>query len=90
MTAAARAAFLSAWVLGVGLLAVRLEVEDVRAGVRIRDLMIQRDAKLERFRRLEARFNRRVSPDLLEKDLPEEFREAPGEGGETRAAHERA
>lgn len=75
MTATARAAFLFAWVLAIGLWAVCLEVENTRAGVRIRNLMIERDTRVERFRRLEMRFNRLVSPDLLEKRLPEEFRE---------------
>ena len=74
MTASLRAALISFWVLGTGLLAVDLEVENVRCGVRIRQLMLERDARLERVRRLEMRYNRMVSPDLLEKKLPEEFR----------------
>jgi len=83
MTAAARAGFISLWVLGVGLLAVHLEVEHVRSGKRLRDLLIERDAQLESFRRLEMRFNRMVSPDLLEKALPEEFRPTAGREGES-------
>ena len=75
MTATTRAAFISLWVLAVGLAAVYLEIENVHSGVRIRELMIERDHRLERFRRLEMRFNRMVSPDLLEKRLPDEFRE---------------
>jgi hypothetical protein len=74
VTAATRAAMICAWILAVGLSAVWLEVENVRAGVSIRNLMIERDAHVERFRRLEMRFNRMASPDLLEKKLPEEFR----------------
>ncbi len=73
MTAAARAGLVSFWILAVGLTAVFLEVENVRAGVRIRSLMIDRDARVERFRRLEMRFNHLASPDLLEKRLPVEF-----------------
>ncbi len=76
MTAAARAALISAWILAVGLTAVGLEVENVRAGVRIRNLMMERDSRVEKFRRLEMRFNRMASPDLLERRLPEDFRSA--------------
>lgn len=75
MTASLRAALISFWVLGTGLLAVNLEVENVRCGVRIRQLLLERDSRLERVRRLEMRYNCMVSPDLLEKKLPEEFRE---------------
>jgi hypothetical protein len=74
MTASLRAFLISLWVLGTGLLAVDLEVENVRSGVRIRQLLLERDARLERVRRLEMRYNRMVSPDLLEKKLPEDFR----------------
>ena len=76
VTAAARAALISAWILAVGLIAVGLEVENVRAGVRIRNLMMERDSRVEKFRRLEMRFNRMASPDLLERRLPEDFRSA--------------
>jgi|SoiMethySBSTD1v2_1073268.scaffolds.fasta_scaffold70303_2 hypothetical protein len=75
MTAATRALLVSFWILAVGLTAVLLEVEDVRAGVRIRSLLIEKDSRIERFRRLELRFNRMASPDLLQKRLPEDFRE---------------
>lgn len=79
MTATTRAAFISAWILGVGLLAVHLEVQNVHSGARIRTLLIERDARVENFRRLEMRFNRMVSPDLLEKNLPKEFRPTASE-----------
>ena len=75
MTAATRALLVSFWILAVGLTAVLLEVEDVRAGVRIRSLLIEKDSRIERFRWLELRFNRMASPDLLQKRLPEDFRE---------------
>ncbi len=78
MTAAARAGLISFWILAVGITAVFLEVENVRAGVRIRNLLMDRDARVERFRRLEMRFNQMASPDLLEKKLPDEFRPADG------------
>jgi hypothetical protein len=74
MTVTARAAWISVWLVAIGLAAVWLEVENVRAGVRLRDLMLERDARTERFRRLEIRFNRMVSPDLLQKGLPPELR----------------
>ena len=74
MTAAARAALISFWILAVGLAAVGLEVEKVRSGVKIRNLFLDRDARVERFRRLEMRFNHMASPDLLERKLPEELR----------------
>ena len=73
MTAAARGALIALWVLAVGLTAVYLEVEETRRGVRIRDLLIERDVRLEKIRRLELKYNTMVSPDLLEERLPDEF-----------------
>ena len=78
MTAAARGGIVSAWILAVGLATVGLEVENVRAGARIRELYLERDARTEKVRRLEMRYNRMVSPDLLEKKLPPEM--SSGEG----------
>jgi hypothetical protein len=78
MTAAARAGFISIWILAVGLLAVTIEVENVRSGARIRDLHVQLDAGTERVRRLELRYNRLLSPDLLERGLPPEMEERKG------------
>lgn len=74
MTAAARGALIAIWIVGIGVLAVYLEVENVRSGIRIRNLLIERDARVEKFRRLEMRFNLMASPDVLERSLPEEFR----------------
>ena len=74
MTAAARSTLISAWILLVGLGAVFLEVENVRSGVRIRDLLREKEARMEKLRRLEMRFNHMASPDLLEKSLPDEFK----------------
>lgn len=76
MTASLRATLISMWVLGIGLFAVHLEIENVRSGKLLRELLIEREARLESFRRLEMRFNRMVSPDLLERALPEDFRPA--------------
>ena len=84
MTAAARGALISLWLLVVGLTAVYLEVEETRRGVRIRDLLIERDVRLEKIRRLELKYNTMVSPDLLEERLPEEFQADDKAGRNTR------
>ena len=80
MTGTARAALISLCVLIVGLLAVHLEVENTRCGVRIRQLLKERDDRLEKIRRLETRYNLLVSPDVLETRLTEDF--GPVEGSE--------
>jgi hypothetical protein len=77
VTAAVRAGLIAIWLLVVGLAAVHLEVENVRSGARTRDLLLERDAHMERLRRLEMRYNRLVSPDLLEKGLPSEMKDEP-------------
>ena len=69
-----RTAFLAAWLLGVGLLATGLEAQRIRIGYRINNLLRQRESLVERIRRLEIRYNRMVSPDLLLREVPEEFR----------------
>lgn len=76
MSGIVRGLLISAWVLAIGLCAVYLEVEHVRSGVVIRQLMLERDARIERFRRLEMRFNEKASPDRLERQLPEELKVA--------------
>ena len=68
-----RTAVLSVWLLGIGLLAVSLEAQRIRIGHRIYSLLEQREALIERVRRLEIRYNRMVSPDLLWRELPESF-----------------
>ena len=68
-----RTAFLSIWLLAIGLVAVSLEAERIRIGHRIHYLLGQREVLKERIRRLEIRYNRMVSPDLLERELPEMF-----------------
>ncbi len=68
-----RTSLLSAWLLGVGLLAVCMEAERIRIGHRIHTLLGQREVLIERVRRLEVRYNRMVSPDLLSKELPDSF-----------------
>lgn len=73
MTATVRAAFVSACLLVIGLAAVHLEVETTRCGIRIRKLLKEQDASLERLRRLEIRYSRMVSPDVLSKRVAEDF-----------------
>ena len=73
MSATVRAALISIFLVAIGLAAVHLEVEQTRRGVHLRELLKARDTSLEAIRRLETRYNRLVSPDLLEKRLPEDF-----------------
>ena len=68
-----RAAMLAVCLLTVGLLAVSFEAHGIRIGHRIQNLLRQQEAQLERVRRLEIRYNRMVSPDLLLRELPVEF-----------------
>jgi len=68
-----RTTLFAAWLLGIGLVAVGLESERIRIGHRIHNLLNQRDSLIERVRRLEVRYNRMVSPDLLERQLPDSF-----------------
>lgn len=73
MNGVVRAALIFVCVLAVGLLAVHLEVENMRRGIRIRDLLEAREAAYERLRRLEIRYNRMISPDILEQRLEDDF-----------------
>lgn len=68
-----RSVLLSAWLLCVGLLTVSLESERIRIGHRIQGLLGRREVLIERVRRLEIRYNRMVSPDLLDRELPDSF-----------------
>lgn len=79
MTATVRAACISVCLFAVGTAAVHLEIENVRRGVRIRRLLKEEDASLERLRRLEIRYSRMTSPDVLSKRFEEDFE--PGGGG---------
>ena len=78
-----RAGCIALAVLGIGLAAVYLEVEGVRCGTRVRQLMLEKEASVERVRTLQARYNRLLSPDVLERDLPEGFlmSDGPPDGG---------
>jgi hypothetical protein len=68
-----RTLILSAWLLGVGTLCICLESQRIRVGHRINSLLHQREVMVERVRRLEIRYNRMVSPDLLLRELPDSF-----------------
>ncbi len=68
-----RTAVISVWLLVVGLLSVSLECKRIRVGHRIHDLFRQEEEMVERIRRLEIRYNSLVSPDRLERRLPESF-----------------
>ena len=74
MSAGVRAILISFWVLVIGLTSVSLEVEEVRSGARVTELLLKEEDLLEEVRLLELRYNRMLSPDLLQKDLPPEFR----------------
>jgi hypothetical protein len=83
MTPGLRAVLIAAWVLAIGLIAVLFEVDELRGGARVRRLVLQEEDLLEDVRLLELRYNRMLSPDLLDKDLPLELRgEAPQKGQE--------
>jgi hypothetical protein len=73
MNLVVRAMLLAAWLLGIGLIAVCLESERIRIGHRIHYQLGQREKLIERVRRLEIRYNELVSPDLLEKRVPDSF-----------------
>lgn len=72
-----RALLVALWVVVLGLAAVTLEVEEVRTGGRIRQLLLKREVLVERIRQLELRYNRMLSPDELARTLPEEFCSIP-------------
>ena len=81
-----RATVLCGWLLAIGLVAVGLEAERIRIGHRIHQLLLQRESLVERIRRLEVQYNCMVSPDILERGLPESFERsvrlaAAGQGG---------
>ncbi len=75
MSSGLRAILLALIVLTVGLGAVYLGVENVRCGVRVRQLLLQEEAWREKNRRQEAEINRQLSPDVLAPDCPPEFRQ---------------
>ena len=71
-------AILAVFLLVVGLSAVHLEIRNVQTGVRIRELLEAEEAAVERLRRLQMEHHARVSPDVLERTLPAEYRTPAG------------
>jgi len=65
---------LAGWFLATGLTAVYFEVETVNCGARVQGLLKERDALIDEVRRKELKYNELLSPDVLERDLSEEFR----------------
>ena len=79
MSPGVRAILLALIVLAIGLGTVYLEVETLRCGVRVRELLLEEERLREQNRRREAEINRRFSPDVLALELPPELRETPAE-----------
>ena len=57
------------WILAIGLLCVAMEVSQIRIGHRVQQKYQRYDKLFEEVRRLEIRYNRLLSPDLLEKEF---------------------
>lgn len=89
MTPGVRALLLALVVLVVGLEAVHVEVERVRSGVRLRELLIEKEERRERLRRMETRFLTACSPDLLLKELPPELPRDPEDADDSEDDEER-
>lgn len=85
MSATTAAVLVAVWILGIGILAVYFEVESVHAGLRVNDLMADGTRLADRVRRWQMRYNEKLSPDVLEERLPEEFHafDFPVPGNET-------
>jgi hypothetical protein len=81
MRATTAVLMIACWVVGVGLLGVYLEVQTVRCGMHIRLLLRDEEARVERQRALELRYNRLVSPDRLERECPGDFETGATEPG---------
>jgi hypothetical protein len=69
------AALLSVLLAAVGLLAVYIEVTNVRCAAEVRRLLEREEECVERVRELQLRYHAEVNPDLLERELPSEFRD---------------
>ncbi|MBI4583680.1 MAG: hypothetical protein HY717_06630 [Planctomycetes bacterium] len=64
-----KTAMAAIWALGIGLMCVYLEVSQVQVGHRVQKQYQKYQRLFEEVRRLEIRYNRLVSPDLLENDF---------------------
>lgn len=72
------AAILSVCLLLVGLISVQMEVQNIRTGVRVRELLQDQEQKVETNRKLHMEYNTLIAPDKLEHELPEDFRTPQG------------
>ena len=71
-------AILAACLLIIGLISVQMEVQNVHSGVRVRDLLREREQKVETLRKLDMEYNTQIAPDSLERDLPDDYRTEEG------------
>ena len=72
------AAILSVCLLLVGLVSVQMEVQSIRTGVRIRQMLRDQELKVEVLRKLQMESNTQIAPDRLEHELPVDFRTPQG------------
>ncbi|MEC7923170.1 MAG: hypothetical protein VYD81_07495 [Planctomycetota bacterium] len=72
------AAILSVCLLLVGLVSVQMEVQNIRTGVRVRQLLRDQELKVESLRKLQMEYNTQIAPDRLEQELPVDFRTPQG------------
>lgn len=71
-------AILSICLLVIGLVSVQWEVQNIRSGVRVRKLLRDGEVKVENLRKLQMEYNTQISPDDLERNLPDTFRTSDG------------
>ena len=72
------AAILSVCLLLVGLISVQMEVQNIRIGVRVLQLLKDQEQTVESNRKLHMEYNTLIAPDKLEHELPVEFRTPQG------------
>jgi len=87
MSLSTATAFLCLWLLAIGLIAVHMEVRNVRCGVRIRELLRAEELAVERLRDLQLEYHARARPDRLEAELAPEFRTEEGYPDDGRVVH---
>ena len=71
-------AILAVCLLIIGLISVQMEVQNIYCGVRVRDLLREREQKVETLRKLDMEYNTQIAPDSLERDLPDDYRTEEG------------
>ena len=80
------AAILSVCLFVIGLVSVQWEVQNIRTGVRVRELLRDEEVKVENLRKLQMEYNTQISPDNLERELPDAFRSPIGFPDDGRSA----